>query len=172
MARRSAENSAVKDEYYSTTQLARMFKMDRVTCAKRLESLTAKAGPRGAKLYRLSEAYPLLMPSDTETSLDEAKLRKARAEAERVELQVARLRGQLIDVESAKSALYDVFRTLYQRIVVIYPRVASTELALIKDRGSVELKLRQDLTEIFNDLRANPIQFVDQSLDEDEESEE
>ena len=151
----------MKDEkLFSTAELARIYDLDRATVGKRLAGVPHRSGPRGAKLYKIEDVHNLLAPSVTECDLEEARLRKARAEAERIEILVAKLKGDLVSVRETRRTLHSIFKSLYHRVVILFPRAASGRLVGIKDRAEMEARLREELAEIFDELRTDPDNFI------------
>jgi len=151
----------VRDEkFFSTAELARIYELDRATVGKRLAGVPHRSGPRGAKLYKIEDIHALLAPSAPECDLEEARLRKARAEAERIEILVAKLKGDLVSVRETRRALHSIFKSLYHRVVILFPRAGGGRLIGIKDRAEMEARLREELTEIFDELRTSPDNFI------------
>ena len=62
----------MKDQL-SCSALARLCKLDRRTVSNRLASVAATAGPKGAPLYALGDALPVLCRADTpETEIEQS----------------------------------------------------------------------------------------------------
>lgn len=155
----------------SVSELHRLTKKDRDTIAKRLAHINPVIGDRGAKLYPTELALDLILNKNGSTSNEElAKNRKLEAEAEKAELQVARLRGSLVSIDEVKSAVAEVIKTLYQRAVRVTPQIAASKLVGLTDAIEIETIIRTELAAIFDELRTMPENFV--SVEDAEENEE
>ena len=73
------------DGLYSTSELSELTKLDRATVRKYLAGVPFRLGEKNAKSYTLAEALPALVAGRS-AELDEAKLKKAQADAKLREL--------------------------------------------------------------------------------------
>lgn len=157
----------------SISKLSEVTGFDRATISKRLAHITPFDGPKGAKEYEVTVAMSILYASTGGNADDEAKLRRALAEAEKAELQVARLRGTLGNVDDLTQAAGEVIKTLYQRIVRVMPQIAASKVVANADVIDIENIIRAEVAPIFDELRIKPENFltVDESKEEDSEVE-
>lgn len=142
---------------YSLSELAKLCALDRATVKKRLEGVEPQPGAKGAKLYTLKQAVPALVNNDDE--LDRERLRKTTAEADRLELQLRRDRGEVLPVKEVRDYLQDLFKRLQQRTVVQMPTAISQQLYKAESAGQINDILQRELGRIFNELRSDHKSF-------------
>lgn len=144
----------------SISQLAQLTALDRATVAKRLDAadIPSAKGLKGAKTYGLAAALPALIAGER-TEMDEAKLRKVRAEADTKELELERERGEVLSVREVRDYLQDLFKRLQQRTAVQMPRDISAQLYKAESAAQITDTLQRELGRIFNDLRSNHQSF-------------
>jgi hypothetical protein len=145
----------------SISELARMFNLDRATVTKKLKDVEPEQqqGYKGAKMYRVVTVATLLSQGST-YSEDQAKARRALADAEKAELMVARLRGELVPVADMKDAVHQLVKSLFQRCVTVAPRQLSRKLVGKSDPGEIEVLMREYYAAVFEELRALPTNFL------------
>lgn len=152
----------------SIAALHRETGLDRTTIAEKL----AKAGiepeltSKNAKLYNIDEALAVLTGGTAVTGEEQAKRRKMAADAEKAEINVRKLKGELVSVDSMKQAAGELIKTLYQRIVRVEPNIIASK-CVNKTAVEIEVIVREQLGLVFAELRSMPEQFL--SVDADEE---
>lgn len=144
-------------ETYSISQLAKLCGLDRATVKKRLDGVESQPGAKNAKLYTLEVAVPALINNDDEH--DREKLRKTTAEADKLELQLQRERGEVLPVKEVRDYLQDLFKRLQQRTVVQMPRDIAQQLYKAESAGQINDILQRELGRIFNELRSDHKSF-------------
>jgi DNA-binding transcriptional regulator YhcF (GntR family) len=157
----------------SISELARIFNLDRATVSKRLKDIepASQVGYKGAKEYTISEVTHLLQSSaQSSYGEEQAKVRRAMADAEKAEINVAKLRGELVSVSEMKDAVHTLVKSLFQRCVVVSPRALARKIIGKSDPGEVEIILRAHYSEIFEELRALPTNFLNNTEETDEEN--
>lgn len=138
-------------ELKSVSELARAFDLDRATVAKRLADAAFQRGPRNAKLYAVDEVTSLLTAPDDSPELEQAKLRRAIADAKKAELIVAKLEGELVNRVAVITEVQEIFAALYQTVCIQYPRRNSGRLSKLK-AADLGKKLETDLRAIFDEI--------------------
>jgi phage terminase Nu1 subunit (DNA packaging protein) len=141
------------DELLSISKLAARFELDRATVRKRLTAAGAVARRETAreKLYALAEVERFL--TDVGDPLDAARLRKIEQESDLLELRLARERGDLVSMQEVGDELQEVFKRLYQKLAVQYPREIAAQLYKAESPGQITDIMRHDMGRIFNEIR-------------------
>lgn len=154
----------------SISALHRETGLDRQTIAERLDkaNLEPELTARGAKLYDKDAALEILLDGETVQGEEQAKRRKLNADAEKAEINVRKLRGELVDVSAMKQAAGELIKTLYQRIVRVEPNIIAGK-CVGKNAIEIEVIVREQLGLVFSELRSMPEQFL--SIDEGDEVE-
>lgn len=149
-----------KLEYLSISQLYDLTGKDRATIAQRLKDIEPIMRKRdSAKTYEKTEALTLIFGSADAIGESLAKERRAKAEAEKAEILVSKLKGELVSVDSMKSAASELVKTLYTRTVRVFPSVIAQKI-VGKEAIEVEAILREGLADIFNELKTLPSAFL------------
>jgi hypothetical protein len=152
-------------ETANTTELARLTGFNRST----VRDLIVRHGvspivsdtKTGAKEYALRDVLAAVCADRRERATPNAgKARKEAADAEKAEIIVAKLRGELVPIDEMRSSAAELIKTLFQRCVNIAPRVLADKLDGRTDQKEIELILRAFYAGIFNDLRSNPLNFL------------
>ena len=99
---------------------------------------------------------------------NEAKERRALADAEKAELLVSRLKGELVPVADMKTAAAQLIKTLYARTVRVTPSLLAPQIIGKTDVLEIEGILRDALADVFNELKSMPDQFL--TVEEDDEA--
>ena len=154
MVKKSAEN----EDLLSLTALAKLFRVDRGTVARRLEAVTpARVDSRG-KFYLLEEAAPamarLLDPGKG------ARQAKVEAEAALLQLKLGREQGQVVSVSEVKDYAQRLFKALHNRIGQRFPREVAAQLYKAESAAHVADVLQKQLGRIFNELREDHTRFL------------
>jgi len=130
---------ATKPQLWSISGLARELGLDRRTVAKRLEDVTPAAGIGRSARFRLADAAGAIWglagggrpPADgTEDPLDltEQRARLAKAQADKTELEVSVLRGDLIPGDVVKDT-WDGFIAAVRAKLIGLPSTAAPRVA-------------------------------------------
>lgn len=147
-----------KIEWVNITQLHEATGIHRDTIRPKLKGLPYKEGAQNAKLYDKAVVLPILFDSGGAREDLESKERKAKADAEKAELIVAKLRGELVSVERMKSSAAGLVKTLYARTVRVLPNTLAPKLQG-KSVAECEVILRDELSAIFDELKNRPDNF-------------
>jgi hypothetical protein len=151
-------------------ELRRITGKDRRTISDRIAGLPFEKKGR-SKLYDKTVALQAIMAGGA-GAMDEskAKERKSIAEAEKIELIVSKMKGDLVPVADMKTAAAELIKTLYQRIVRVTPAIVAPKLIGRTDVLDIEAIIRDALAEDFNELKNMPEKFLTiEPTDEDEE---
>lgn len=141
--------------------MAQLTALDRQTLGKMLKDLTPVGeGPKNARNYYLDDCLVEIVRYAKARNEDSPKARKEIAEAEKAEINVARLRGDLIPVGTVRNAAADLVKSLYQLCVHLAPRKLKDQITGKTDHAEVEIILRDHLAKIFDDLRSRPNDFL------------
>lgn len=150
----------------NTSELHRVTGIDRATIGKRLANLPHTIGKKSAKEYDRKSALTILMTKDTSVGGDalnghapDAKARRELADAERAELRVAQIKGELVSADAMRSAAAELVKTLYQRIVRVEPAIIAS-LCIGKSAIEIETTVRDAMTTVFNELKLDLTAFI------------
>lgn len=148
-------------------QLAKETGWDRDTVSKRLElaGLVPNTDDARMKRFNVEEALEVLGYKDAEGEV-EAKRRKAIADAEKAELTVQKLKGELVSVVEMRLAAAELIKRLYQRIVRVEPGIIAAKIVGL-DELKAEAIIRDQLRQVFDELRSMPEAFL--SIEDDPE---
>jgi hypothetical protein len=142
-----------QEELLSISKLAERFELDRATVRKRLAAAGVKPRieTRREKLFAVAEAEAYL--SDVADPLDAARLRKLEQESDLLDLRLARERGELAPVQEVGDELQEIFKRLYQKLAVRYPREIAAQLYKAESPGQITDIMRHDMGRFFNEIR-------------------
>lgn len=140
------------DGLYSISELSELTTLDRATVRKRLKEVEAQGGAKNAKTYSLEVALPALI-AGASAEMDEAKLRKTKAEADQREHDLSVARGEYVSVREMRDHALRFFKGLHTKLAGEYPREAAPRLAKAGSADEIEGALRRDLERVFNDVR-------------------
>lgn len=135
--------------------------LNRATVADRLKLHKYKPvdGHEKLKLYEFDEEMEAVL-LETNTKFNEARTRKAEAEAEKVEFVVKQMKGELVPFGEAVDAYNQTVGGLYKEIVVRLPKRLAARLAKASTSADVTALLGGELDKVFQELRANPSMFL------------
>lgn len=163
--------TTLKLEPVSISELHRMTGIDRTVISRKLTStnLPFERNTRGAHLYDRAAALGVLTGNDANRILGsiDAKERKALAEAEKAEITVEKLRGELVSADEMKQAAAELIKTLFQRVVRVEPAVIASRCVGL-DAVGIETEIRTAMQSIFSDLRFDPSKYLEINDGEDE----
>lgn len=144
----------MSDRLYSISELAELTTLDRATVRKRLKDIEPQGGVKNAKTYSLEAALPALI-AGASAEMDEAKLRKTKAEAALREHELAVERGEYLPVREVRDYALRLFKGLHTRLAVQYPREGAPQLARAASADEIAGVLHRDLERVFNDVRSD-----------------
>lgn len=148
----------------NVSQLAEITKKDRRTVTKELAGLAAVPGPKNSKQYNAIDSLKILLSggsdSEIEKSLLEESLRIERAKREKIEMEVAKLRGELIPIETVVKDL-EMACSYVRAQLFSLPNKLSMPLAIISDPALVNSKLHNALSECLTELNTDYV-YIEQ----------
>ena len=148
------------EQKYNISELAKGFGLDRATVAKRLDEAGAKwvQGKVGnEKLYLLSDVQSVLSQDD----LEEAKLRKLRADAELSEIKALEKKGEFASIVEFTELTHQWIGWLFTKFDKKFPDIIVTKVAKAKNNPEAVATVRREVQAVFNEFRANPKKFLD-----------
>lgn len=139
-------------DFLNVNQLSKLTGVDRRTIDRRLKGLAPQKNGNRVKLYDAKIALKkILNPGGSGLDLTQEKARLSKLQADKVQLEVSKLRGELIEVKQVKEQAFNSGRRVRDRILNIPSRI-SHELAAETDPFKVEVLLTQALTEALLEL--------------------
>lgn len=143
--------------YLSINQLHEITGKDRRTITKRLAELDAQPGPNNGKYYDSREALKLLYGSGAqshEKQLMEEQLNYERARAEKIRLEVDKLKGSLVPIDDVASIVEKEYAYVRAQLLSIPSKMAKP-LANINDPQVVKDNLDEAIAEVLGELTAD-----------------
>lgn len=161
-----------KRQTASTSEIGRLTGLNRATVQKHLSVLspvTVKGG-QNATLYFLDESIGVLVRVYRAQAGEGPKNRKLEAEARKVELIVAKIEGTLVPINAMKASAVELIKTLHQRCVMLAPKLVANKLAgKAHEPLEIEITVREEIAEVFEELRSAPSRFMPLAAAEAEE---
>ena len=120
-----------------------------------MQNTRARVNRRATPSAAADEAQASILPSDAATGPSSAaagadpgyanhRSRREAADAERAELETAKLAGRLVDRERVEAAVFDAFRTLRDRALAVPRRCAPSVVGMVEAR-EIELAFLDEL---------------------------
>lgn len=152
------------DDLVSISELHRITGYDRALISEKLQRSGLKPVKSGkGHLYPRRKSIAILTAgsagSSSVLSEADAKSRKAVAEAEKAEITVAKLRGELVSADEMRRAAAELVKSLYQRIVRVEPAVIASKCVGL-DAIGIETGIRDAMAAIFDEVRVDLSSFV------------
>lgn len=147
-------------EWVSQEDLRRITGKDRRTIHNRLQGFNYKQEGRKKLFDKTLALQAILTKTGASGDGDAVKERKTLAEAEKAELIVARLKGELVPVADMKTAAADLIKTLYARMVRVTPSILAPQLVNKTDIIEIEGIIRDAYADVFNELKTMPETFL------------
>jgi phage terminase Nu1 subunit (DNA packaging protein) len=147
-------------KYLSISQLSEVTGIDRRTCKDRIETLTPIVKGR-SHLYHAREAIPLIINFGLEDNKDEyhrqirnEELRHEKAKADKIQLQVEKLRGELVPIEDVARVVETEYAAVRAALLAISSKV-SGELASMDSVIEIKKLLDGHINEVLAELSAD-----------------
>lgn len=147
------------EQLYSISALARLTKRDRATVVKCLKDVKPVEERARETLYALHEAVPAIV-AGASAEMDEAKLKKTKAEAALRELDLKREQGEVVPVKDVRNYAQALFRGLQQRFAVRLPRDVARQLYKAESPAQITEVLQREAGRVFNELRDDHKRFL------------
>ena len=164
MATALAQNREANGAWLSESEIAKRVKLDRATVRGRLDDLGYEPDEErsNAKLkvhwFDDEMEFALKAAKDTVSAM---KIREMRARAEKLEMQNAQTRGELVSMASAIDDMQKIVSWLYQEFTVRQPKRTAAKLAKAKNVTNVRKILKTDTDSVMKNLRMNFEKFVE-----------
>lgn len=151
----------VEHERLNISQLAEEFDLDRASVRKRIQEAGIEPVEVKAKLtvYELNQRLASIL-SDVNSPLSEAKLRRETANAEKIEMQNAIARGELVPIDKTIERVQSVMSKMYKEFTQMQPKRLASRLVKAKTAAEVSKVLKIDTDKIFFRLREHDEEFV------------
>jgi len=151
----------VEHERLNISQLAEEFDLDRASVRKRIQEAGIEPIETKAKLtiYELNQRLAAIL-SDVKSPMNEARLRKETAAAEKIEMQNAIARGELVPMGNAIERMQAILMALYKEFGIHQPKRLASRLAKAKTVAEISKILKGDNDKIFARLREKDGEFV------------
>ena len=139
---------------YSITKLHEVTGLDRTTIKERLEGIPSTPGTKNAKLYALADALPALIKG-RDVTIDEVKLKRESAKAQREELALNRELEKVVDRAEMSGELQKLWKALHNRLAVQLWRDLSATLFKAKTVAELADLGQAESQKTFDALRSN-----------------
>jgi len=159
----------IKSEPVSITKLHEITGFAREVVTKKLREagVPFEKKSRG-HMFDKTMALAVLYNNPNAVTEDDAKKRKAIAEAEKAEIAVSKLKGELVSADEMRKAAAELIKTMFQRIVRVEPSVISGRCVGL-DAVGIETEIRNAMQTVFDEVRTNLASFME--VDEEENGE-
>lgn len=139
---------------WSISALAVEFRMDRRTVASRIADIEPVSETGNAKLYRLADVAEALVGAGKPADFDDARARKMAADAVLAEIEVAKARRDVVDVNVMAEIVADEYGAVRAKILgmpdKLAPVLATTE-SVEECRELLRLTIHEALEELSSD---------------------
>jgi phage terminase Nu1 subunit (DNA packaging protein) len=146
--------------YLSITQISEMCGLDRRTVKKRLASLKVHLVEGKSHLYDMFEANSMLYGTstsdhgDTLAQMSREELRLETAKADKVELEVGRMKSELVSIEEVATVVEREYGAVRAGILSMPSKVAQ-DLVLMDQFVGIKNYLEDAINEILTELSAD-----------------
>lgn len=152
-----------KGAWLNESEIAKEVKLHRQTVASRLDDLGYEPDPERSKVklkvYWFDDEMEFALKS-AKDSLSAMKIRQMRAAAEKIEMQNAQVRGDLVPVHETVDIVQKIVQKIYQEFTVQQPKRIAPKLAKAKNTVAVRKVLKTDTDRIMKMLRENFERFI------------
>jgi hypothetical protein len=150
----AAEKLSSQGELLSISAIAKQLKLDRATVKNRLDDLGYKPDESSTaknQLYLFTEDMVFEIKA-AKDSLSAAKIRQTRAQAEKIEMQNAEARRELVPMHEAIGGIQKIIAAIYQEFKVQQPKRIAQKLAKAKNATEVKKILTTDASRIMKGI--------------------
>jgi hypothetical protein len=159
-----ALNQKPKGEWLSESEIAKRCKLHRQTVASRLEDLGYEPDPERSKpkskvhWFDIEMEFAIKSAKDTVSAM---KIRQMRAAAEKIEMQNAQARGELVAMAEVTDIAQRFIKTFYEEYAVRQPKRIAGQLGKAKTQAAVRKILKTDTDRIMKLVRTNFERFIE-----------
>lgn len=146
----------------SMAEIARRLKLDKATVRTRLDDLgyePDESSTAKLKLFPFDDEMEFALKS-AKDSLSAMKIRQLRAAAEKIEMQNAQARGELVAMHEVIEIVQKIIVKIHHEFTVQQPKRVAGKLAKAKNVAAVRKTLKTDTDRIMKSLRQNFETFV------------
>ena len=146
----------------NTSEIAKLCKLDPATVRGRLDDLgyePHESSTAKLQLYAFSDEMIFEIKA-AKDSLTAANIRQTRAQAEKIEMQNAQARGELVPMGEATEMVRAIVYAIYQEFTVRQPKRIGPKLAKAKNVVAIRTLLKADTDKIMKSLRENFERFI------------
>jgi hypothetical protein len=153
-------------EWLSESEIAKRCGIHRQTAAARIDDLgyepDEELSNAKKKVYWFDDEMEHAIKSAKDTSTA-VRIRKDRADAMTKEFNLAKLRGEYIQIADAIERMQTVLTAMYKEFGVHQPKRLASRLAKAKTVAEISKILKADNDKIFARLREKDVDFVPQT---------
>lgn len=153
--------------YLTMNQMSEITGIDRRTVKKRVAHLKVHKGAGKGHYYDAHEALPALYHGEGGGNIDQKlqaeQLKYDAARAELKQLEVAKLRGQVVPVEDVAKVVEKEYSFVRQQIRAL-PSKLAMPLALVSDPNQIHEMLQHSVDECLTELTAD-VKYEQQRID-------
>jgi hypothetical protein len=150
-------------EWLSEQEIAKRCGIHRQTVASRLEELGYEPDEERSnaklKIHWFDDEMEFAVKK-AKDSLDAARIRQIRADAQIKELKLAEARGELVSIHDTTERVQAVISKLYKELTQMQPKRVAPRLVKAKTTAEVVRILKLDTDKILARLRENDEEFV------------
>lgn len=151
--------------YLNTSQLSQVTGRDRRTIKTKLEGVEPSGTEGKSNLYDAHNVIPIILGIETKEEQNTYKqiqketLRLEKAKADKIELEVAKTRGEQVPITDVASIVEKEYSAVRSQLIAI-PTKMCLELSTIDDPAIIQDKLQEAINDCLTELSADK-QFAD-----------
>jgi len=151
----------VEHERLNISQLGEEFDLDRASVRKRIQEAGIEPVETKAKekIYEVNQRLAAVL-STVKSPINEAKLRRETAAADKLEMQNAMLRGELVPMHEASEMIRSIVGKIFQELTAAQGKRIDAKLAKARTVIDVKKIRNGDNQMIMKRLRANFAEFI------------
>lgn len=158
-----AEKKKAKEpKLYSTLQLSKLLKVDRLTAAKRLRAAGIDPHPTSTqnnKLYELTEAVKIAV-SRSDFAKDEATLKEKSLKNEKLQMELDAKKGELVSVREVTEEVSAIVKALHEKVLVQLPKAKIKQIRAAKTDDEALRLLTEAIGRPFAQVREDYTRFL------------
>ena len=159
----AAKKNEPKGEWLSEQEIAKRIGIHRQTLAARLEELGYEPDEERSnaklKIHFFNDEMDFAVRK-AKDSLDAARIRQIRADAQIKELNLAKARGEYVHIADTTERIQAVISKMYKELTQMQPKRVAPRLVKAKTVAEVTKILKLDTDKILARLRENDEEFV------------
>ena len=147
----------------SISEIAKRLKLHRQTVSQRLDDLGYEPDESSTaknQLYAFDDEMEFAVKA-AKDSLTAAKIRELRARTEKIEMQNAKERGELVPIGEVVDLSQKLTRSLYDEYAMRIPKRIGGQLVKAKTQAAVRKIFKTESDKVFKLIRANFKRYID-----------